>query len=258
MTGKLEVRHLTFRYPNALGRTRSRMSRSRSSRGGPSRSSARPASGKSTLVNLLPRLHEPPRRHGLRRRARRPDAAAGESPARDGRRAAGAVPLLRHRRRQHRVRRRQGLALGRPLYGQSRRGDRGPRHGHRGLHATASTRSSASAASRCQAARSSASRSRARSRSIRASSCSTTRSRPSTPRPKTAILQELRGVRQSRSCLIVSHRVSTVRDAHEILVLDQGRVAERGTHDALVAAGGIYADMHRRQLLEAEIEELGQ
>src|SRR5262249_30201724 len=72
-----------------------------------------------------------------------------------------------------------------------------------------------------------------------------------------AILDRLRGVRQSRACLIVSHRVSTVRDADEILVLRAGRVAERGTHDHLVAAGGIYADMHRRQLLEEEMKQWG-
>jgi len=68
-----------------------------------------------------------------------------------------------------------------------------------------------------------------------------------------AILGGLRQVRRSRTCLIVAHRVSTVRDADHILVLSGGRIAERGTHDSLVAAGGLYADMHRRQLLEAEI-----
>ncbi len=67
------------------------------------------------------------------------------------------------------------------------------------------------------------------------------------------ILHHLRTVRQGRTCLIVSHRVSTVRDADLIVVLDQGRIVERGTHDALVAHGGEYAELHRRQLLEDEL-----
>jgi ATP-binding cassette subfamily B protein len=68
-----------------------------------------------------------------------------------------------------------------------------------------------------------------------------------------AILASLRDVRRTRTCVIVSHRVSTVRDADRIVVLDQGRVAESGTHEELTGYGGLYADMHRRQQLEQEI-----
>jgi ATP-binding cassette subfamily B protein len=67
------------------------------------------------------------------------------------------------------------------------------------------------------------------------------------------ILRGLREFRTGRTTLIVSHRISTVRDADQILVLDAGRIVERGTHDALVAGGGLYADLHRRQLLEDEL-----
>src|SRR5690606_10751759 len=59
---------------------------------------------------------------------------------------------------------------------------------------------------------------------------------------------------RTRTSIIVSHRISTVREADLILVLDAGRIAERGTHASLVAEGGIYAAMHTRQLLEQELE----
>jgi len=65
-----------------------------------------------------------------------------------------------------------------------------------------------------------------------------------------AILRELRSVMKGRTTVIISHRISAVRDADQILVLDHGRVAERGTHSSLIARGGIYARMHEEQLLE--------
>ncbi len=67
------------------------------------------------------------------------------------------------------------------------------------------------------------------------------------------ILENLRTVFVGRTVFVVSHRISTVKDADLILVLDQGRILERGTHAQLTAAGGIYADLHQRQLLEEEL-----
>ena len=68
------------------------------------------------------------------------------------------------------------------------------------------------------------------------------------------ILRGLGGVMRQRTSIIVSHRISTVRHADQIIVLDEGRVSERGRHDELVRRGGIYANLYRKQLLEDELQ----
>ena len=68
------------------------------------------------------------------------------------------------------------------------------------------------------------------------------------------ILHALRGALQGRTSIIVSHRLAAVRDADWILVLDEGRIVEEGTHPQLIAAGGRYWELLRRQQLEEELE----
>lgn len=70
------------------------------------------------------------------------------------------------------------------------------------------------------------------------------------------ILRGLREFMRNRTSIIISHRISTVKDADVIFVLKDGEVAERGTHESLIARNGIYADLHFKQLLEKELEEL--
>ena len=68
------------------------------------------------------------------------------------------------------------------------------------------------------------------------------------------VLSHLRRGNHGRTCLIVSHRVSTVRNADLIVVLEGNQIAERGTHSELITRGGLYAALHDKQLLEEELE----
>jgi ATP-binding cassette, subfamily B, multidrug efflux pump len=67
------------------------------------------------------------------------------------------------------------------------------------------------------------------------------------------ILSRLRGVMRERTAIIISHRISTVRDADQIIVLEGGKIVERGRHEDLIGEGGHYAELYKKQLLEEEL-----
>jgi len=75
-------------------------------------------------------------------------------------------------------------------------------------------------------------------------------------RTEEAIQATLDGVARNRTTIVIAHRLSTIVGADQIVVLDQGRVAERGTHNELLAKGGLYAELWNRQAAERELQEV--
>lgn len=69
------------------------------------------------------------------------------------------------------------------------------------------------------------------------------------------ILKELKSVMRDRTSIIISHRISTIKNANNIIVLSHSKIAEEGTHNELISAGGIYFDLYKKQLLEEEIKD---
>jgi len=70
------------------------------------------------------------------------------------------------------------------------------------------------------------------------------------------ILKNLKEYRKGRTTIIISHRITAVKDADFIIVLDNGEIVESGTHDELIELGGIYAELYQKQILEEELEKM--
>jgi|GEM_PF-2351242 len=68
------------------------------------------------------------------------------------------------------------------------------------------------------------------------------------------ILSLLRVEIEQRTSILISHRISTIQNADKIIVLDKGKIAETGTHSRLLKAGGLYAEMYRKQLIVEELD----
>jgi ATP-binding cassette, subfamily B, multidrug efflux pump len=69
------------------------------------------------------------------------------------------------------------------------------------------------------------------------------------------ILNSLRGEFENRTAILISHRISTARQADRIVVLDDGAIVEQGTHEELIARGGLYAEMHHKQMIMVALEK---
>ncbi|WP_051623637.1 ABC transporter ATP-binding protein [Clostridium hydrogeniformans] len=72
---------------------------------------------------------------------------------------------------------------------------------------------------------------------------------------ETKILENLKSIMKDRTSIIISHRISAIKNSHNILVLDEGRIVEEGTHETLINNQGLYSEIYNKQLLEEKIDE---
>ena len=207
-------------------------------------------SGKSTLIGLIPRLYDVDRRADPDRRARRSRATRCNRCAAGQFRAAGYGAVPRHRRAEHRLR-------------QARRHARGDRaRGEAGQRATNSSRAMPNGYDTMVGERgdtlSGGQRQRiAIARAIIRDTPILLLDEPSAaldPESEELIFEALTRLMAGRTSITIAHRLATVRRADVIFVLDDGAIAERGTHAELLAAGGMYARLFRLQFHPEDAE----
>ena len=246
--GAIEFRHLTFRYGDVAvlhdvsltipaGTTTAIVGAT--------------GSGKSTLLSLLPRLHERTAGHGLRRRCGRPGDSAGDAARCHRIRGAGAVSVQCVGRGQHRlwpVPSRCARPRSIEDAAATARLDKDIETFPNGYDTLVGERGITLSGGQKQ--RTAIARALVMSPAILVLDDALSAVDTHT---EEEILQRLSRVMRQRTSIIVSHRVSTVRGADQIVVLEHGHVAESGTHDALVRHGGLYAELYRKQLLEEEL-----
>ena len=74
--------------------------------------------------------------------------------------------------------------------------------------------------------------------------------------PRLGCIYHRKNIFPDKTVILISHRISTLQNADHIIVLDQGKIAEAGTHLSLLQKEGLYAHIHQKQLLELEIESV--
>ena len=252
--GEIEFRHLTFTYPTARNED--------GTGGGPVLRDINlhmPAgstlaivgptgSGKSTLAALIARLWEAPPGHAVHRWPLDSRLSARGSAARDRLRAARHVSFQRNAARKHRLRRElraeehifeaaEIASISGEIQSFPQRYD--TMVGERGITLSGGQKQRTSIA-------------RAILRQPKILILDDSLSSVDTDTEE-RILRRLRDVMRARTTILISHRISTVKNADQIVVLRDGRIIERGTHDELLALGGYYADLYQKQLLEEEL-----
>ena len=243
--GRVTIENVSFHYPgtSAWCSVRSTWTSSPARR---SRLVGRSGSGKTTLCNLIARFYDPTDGRDPARWGRPPRDRGRELPPASGDRRAGRLPLRRHDRREHR--------LWRPL-GDHRR-DREPRprwptppsssivlpDGYDTLIGERGVRLSGGQRQRLAIARAVLADPRIFILDEATSNLDTESER--------LIQQSLATLLKGRTSFVIAHRLSTIRHADRILVLDDGAIAEIGTHDELMSSSGQYHDMVELQRLE--------